>query len=121
MARFVKQRTQSDCAIAAVANATGSSYKEIKVLYGGSTRGGIHTTEIAWMLSKFGHWRHTRPRKPMVMADWIKRHRSGRYVLCMEIFLTGHAVAVVDGVVLGGYSEKWEITNYFTRSSDDFA
>ena len=113
---MIKQRNGSDCVIAAVANAAGVSYAAVKRVCG-STRGGLEEHEVDWLLSRFSGWRKTFPRKTVVVADWLRRHRMGRYVLVLDVSCfsqSAHAIACVDGEVMGEYRAEWSISEYYT-------
>lgn len=97
----MKQRTKSDCAIAAIATATGMSYARVRRTCG-STRGGLYHHEIAWLLDELGvDWRCSPVRRVETAASWAGRHPKLRAVVCVrgEIFEEGgdHAMAAVDG------------------------
>jgi hypothetical protein len=112
----VKQRTGSDCCVAAVANAAGKSYAAVKRTCG-PIRGGLQYHELVWLLGEFGEWKETRPRKHPTLDDWAARNTKGRFVVILRSgFLDDfHAVAVVDGAIMGHYSPEWPVTNYFRR------
>lgn len=118
----VKQRNGSDCVIAAVANAVDVTYKEVRARFGGSVRGGLEYHEARWLLSEYGTWRETKPRNPRPIVEWVKRHPRGRYVLCLQSGFLGigdHAVACVDGVLMGHYSEDWPVVAYFRKEEEE--
>lgn len=110
---MVKQRTKNDCGIAAVANATGQTYKAVKEKFGKVDRGGMKIHELDWLLEQFAEWKKVRrPRKDQSAEAWAKKHKTGRYILYLNVsFLQyeGHAVAVVDGDVLGHHAEHWPV------------
>jgi hypothetical protein len=103
----------NDCGLAAVANAAGVPYREVKEVFGRLERGGMEFHELQWLLSRFGVWRHTRPRRPMTVAGWLPRHRQGRYVLLLDLIFRGHLIAAVDGVIHGEYADCWTVCDYF--------
>jgi hypothetical protein len=114
----MKQRTKSDCVIAALAIATGRSYREVKSTFG-RLRGGLEYHEIRWILSEFGTWRETRPRKLLGLESWLRRHRSGRYVVILKsgVIDDYHAIAAVDGRLIGEYADDWPVGLYFHLTS----
>lgn len=115
---FVKQRNGSDCAIAAIANATGSTYKYVRSLYPGRIQGGIYDHEIRWIMYKyFPNFKYVKSRSPLKeLKEWVKKHGRGNYVviltgrLCDE---SAHAVAVIDGEIVGDYYNSSEVYYYF--------
>jgi len=113
---MVKQRGKNDCGIAAIANATGQSYKSIKKRFGKMDRGGMQLHEIDWLLNEFGTWKERRgPRFTTSVTQWAKRRKTGKYVVLlntlgwMNLSPELHAVAVVDGQVMGHFAEKWHV------------
>jgi hypothetical protein len=114
----VRQRNKSDCCIAAVANAIGISYAEVKRVCG-SSRGGLADHELKWLIGEFSDWRETVPRRVLSIDEWLRRHRSGRYVLVLYVYYgESHAIACVDGQLMGHYSTEWPIVQYFTLLDD---
>lgn len=123
--REVRQRGGSDCAIAAIANAVGVSYRMVKTLYG-RISDGLDSEDIYWLLSRFGECHEIEPRRRPKMSEWLKRHQTGRFVVS---FITGidimnlaydlHAVAVVDGRIMGVYHEGWLICSYHRIELED--
>ena len=110
---MTKQRNESDCCVASVANAVGVSYKTVKDRFGRLDRGGMQHHELNWILSEFGEWRYTQPRKLVPIVDWVRRHKEGRYVVILDQLFSAHAVAVVDGKVIGEYAESWRVNAYW--------
>lgn len=84
----------------------------------GGIRGGLEKHELVWLLNEFGKWKHTVPRKKPSVAEWLKRHQHGKYVLIqdapMRFFGIVHAFAAVDGQLLGDYSEEHVVLSYYT-------
>lgn len=116
MKRAVKQRNGSDCAIAAVANAVGTSYAAVRRAYPDSVRGGLEDGDIDYLAGQFGDWRYTNCRKYVELDYWLRRHREGRYVLVIStgfFGVTDHAVAVIDGRVVGEYTPTWNVSSYW--------
>lgn len=114
----MKQRTKSDCVIAALANARGVPYTKVKKVFG-SLRGGMDLHEVRWILSEFGTWRGTRPKKLLDLDRWLRRHRTGRYVVILKsgVIDDYHAIAAVDGTLVGEYAECWPVALYFRLTS----
>lgn len=94
---MIRQRQKSDCAVAAIAMATGNSYRAVKKVCG-STRGGLEIAEIEVVLWEFGKWRRYRPRKLVTIREFVKRFPRA-VVIISRCFFEGHCIAVVDGVV----------------------
>lgn len=113
---MVRQRGKNDCVIAAVANAVGTSYAAVKRICG-SCRGGLENHEIRWLLSEFGAWKETRCRKMITLESFLKRNPAGKYVVSQNqmgwLFGCDHAIAIVDGVVLGEYNPTHPIDIYW--------
>jgi hypothetical protein len=117
---MVGQRNKSDCCIAALANAAGVPYAAVKRAFGVLERGGMTYGQLCWILGQFGEWKEVRPRRRPTVAEWLRRHRTGRHVLVLGSGLLGeafHCVACVDGEVTGKYAEGWPVTNYFTLTA----
>lgn len=115
---MVKQRNNSDCGIAAVANATGKSYAEVKKRFG-NVRGGMKSHELEWILFEFGNWKVVRTNANRTLDQWLKRKSKGTYVVSIHSKCLfdefGHAVAVKDGKVLGEYNPKWFVYEYYKK------
>lgn len=111
----VKQRHGSDCAIAAVANAAGITYKAVKERFGRIDPGGLTFHEIQWIAAEFGLTQRIRVRKRQSIKEWVVRHARGTYVLVLDEIFTGHAVAVVDGTIHGHFIESSAVTMVLTR------
>ena len=111
MPRVIRQRQRSDCVVAAIANALGLSYSTVKEVCG-STRGGLALHEIEWLAGEFGQWRSISPRLGKPLRDWARKHPTGRYVVSLGTFLAAHAVAVVDGEILGECNESLDVCHY---------
>lgn len=119
--RPVRQRGKNDCCVAAVANAAGVSYAAVKKALG-TYRRGLEGHELGWLLSEFGTWHEVRPRRPPLVSEWLPRHPSGRFVLVLHsgfLLDQGHAIAAVDGVVMGEYAESWPVVRYFMGVNND--
>jgi hypothetical protein len=82
--RGVRQRNGSDCVIAAVANAVGTTYKAVRAAWADTTRGGLTPGEIEYLLGRFGNWRTTFPRRPYGLGKWLKLHPAGRFVILVD-------------------------------------
>lgn len=106
-------RNNSDCCIAAIASATGVSYAKIKRQYGRLDRGGIPLNAVYGLLLAFAPAREVIPRKPVTLPQWLTRHPKGRYVVLCDGIFSAHAVAVVNGTVIGEVSPEWTIERYF--------
>ncbi len=74
--------------------------------------------DLGWLLSNFGEWKETRHRKDPKVSDWITKHKIGRYVLILWVFFDSHAIAVVDGKILGHYEDEWPILSSYRHVSD---
>lgn len=101
--RTVKQRGKSDCAIAAIANASGQHYSAVKKVCG-PIRDGLSLADVTWLAGKFGGIDFRRYPKPKTRAQWDRERRPGRYVLLMlsdPCLGDLHAVASVDGEIIG--------------------
>lgn len=96
--KHILQRNKSDCAIAAVAQVTGKTYGRIKKICG-PNRGGLDSHEILWLLSHFGSWRQTIPRKNYTLREWKKKHPTCVVSIGYMFDVAGHALSIVDGVV----------------------
>jgi hypothetical protein len=98
----VKQRTQSDCFIAALATATGASYKAVKGTFG-DLRGGVELHEAKWIAAKFGNWRFVRFRNKRTVASFIEQFPFATAILWLEPRTIGtddgHAIVVENGEV----------------------
>lgn len=117
---MVKQRHNSDCGIAAVANACGVPYKKVKERFGRIDRGGILYHELVWILSEFGDFKEIRVRRPVTLEHWLTRHKEGTFVLVLHKFLDDfHAVAVVNGEVMGHCSPQWTVGNSFRLQTSE--
>jgi hypothetical protein len=127
---MVTPRELNDCVVVAVANATSTTYDEVKSRCSQMGFFGLDFDGTRRLIGDFGKWKETTPRKSPTVAQWIKRHRRGNYVLILRVETlivltpfgisgvhTHPAVAVVDGQVMGTYEEDWPITNYFKRVS----
>jgi hypothetical protein len=99
---MVRQRQASDCVVAALARVVGKSYAAVRRVCG-TTRGGLETHEVEWLLGEFGTWRTYRPRREMTAQEWATRNPHARAVLVVESMELAsgkvHAVSAVDGVV----------------------
>lgn len=76
--------------------------------------------ELRWLLSEFGSWTETRPRKLPSLEVWLKRHKTGTFVLFLAsnpFVNAAHAVAVVEGVVSDpSANPNWPVQVYFRKS-----
>jgi hypothetical protein len=116
--RGVRQRNGSDCVIAAVANAVGTTYKAVRAAWADTTRGGLTPGEIEYLLGRFGNWRTTFPRRPYDLGRWLKLHPAGRFVIIVDnnpFLPTTHALAVKNGWVFGDHDKGWPVVCYFTH------
>lgn len=113
MSRVLKQRNGSDCAIAAVANAVGTAYAAVRRMWGSSVRGGLDDGDIDWLAGEFGGWHYTSVRKPYHIDRWLKRHSQGRYILVITCPWDSHAIAAVEGKILGEHNPDWLVRSYW--------
>lgn len=114
--RALKQRTKSDCGIVAVAHVTGWSYAKVKQMFG-ILRGGMEIHEIDWLLSNYGDYRPTKARRTVRLEDWLKRHKTGSYVVVAATIWDSHAIAVIDGAVYGECNPKRIVTHHWKKVS----
>ncbi len=109
----MKQRTNTDCGIVAVALLAGKSYKAVKDVCGPCK--GLYPHEVEWLLTEFfEEVKRVRVRKTQTLDEWVKRHKKGRYLVATGSFLTGHAVAVIDGeahnaIPTWGVDRVWKV------------
>jgi len=111
--RMVKQRNNSDCCIASIANAVGVPYAVVKERFGKLDRGGMQPHELRWILGEFGEWHFTKIKNPVPISRWVQHHQAGRFVLVLDKIFTAHAVAVVDGQIIGDSSPEWKVVEYY--------
>jgi hypothetical protein len=112
---MVRQKNKSDCGIAAVANAVGISYRAVKERFGRMDRGGMLYHELVFIINEFGEWKRLRLRKGTDgkfprLADWVAKHKTGRYFVLVGRLLEFHAAAVVEGEIMGAWPDDY-ITN----------
>lgn len=115
MTHFVRQRTQSDCVIAAVANATGTAYRKVKSVFGRVPRGGVEYHELRWLLSEFGEWHEVKPRRQRRVSEWLRLHTTKTYVAILRSGIVDefHAIAIVGDSVYGDFAESWRVVLYY--------
>lgn len=97
-----KRSGKTDCGIRAVANALGLPYMIVKRRFG-RLRNGMEFGELEWLLSEFATWKLWRQRLRITPAEWVARHDSGRHILVLEELADHHALAVVNGQLIGRY------------------
>lgn len=112
----IRQRTKSDCAIVAIANATAKSYREVRQIIAEPIRGGLHSRDIEYVLRELGvEFSRVRIRRknggdsPEVFAA---RKPVGSYVItisCCSFFASYHAIACVNGHLIGDYNREWKV------------
>ena len=112
----MKQRTNSDCGIVAVAVVTDRSYNSVRTTFG-SCRDGMAPHELEWLLTELGFVAHrVRVRKKnQTLEEWITTHCTGRYIVSTGSTIYSHAVAVVDGTAMNArlswyVYHVWKIT-----------
>jgi len=105
--QYAKARTISnehnDCAVIATSVAVNKPYDAVHAVYaaaGRKHRRGSTITMMDESLANLAAAADTaRPAKArqggVTLAQWIAAHRTGRYVVAV----TGHAIAVIDGVI----------------------
>ena len=122
--KIVKQRNGSDCAIAAVANCAGQSYRTVRTTLGDVTiRGGLSYQDTSWLLSQFGDVRPFRVCGYPHISEWAgKKTRIGkRFVVMVKAGFCDddyHYVAVVDGEIIGHCQADWPVTDVFEFSGE---
>jgi hypothetical protein len=97
-----KQRTQSDCVLAAVATIAGVSYKKVKEHFGHVPRGGIEPHETYWLMGCYGKWKRSPIRSSLRANEWAARWPQRRALLLVDDGCypgNQHAVAAIDGRV----------------------
>lgn len=110
---MVRSRNKSDCGIVAVASVAGVSYAKVKETYGRLDRGGMLPHELEWILSQFCDWRFLKRSRNRLLSAWTAKHATGKYVVVLDCLTHQHAIAVINGQILGEYGESWEISRIY--------
>jgi len=99
--------------IAAIANATGKSYRLVRQTYGRSVRGGLNSDEGYWLVNQFGDWRKYTPRKRITIAEFAKKHPMA-VVSVAYAWGEAHAIAIKDGVLIdsAGAADSIRLVGY---------
>lgn len=113
---MTKQHTMSDCAIAAIANVTGVSYHAVKKRYG-RCDDGLTQDDITALLGE--QWRLVRPRRPRTLAEFLAANIVGRFVVVTRSRMpwvdADHAVAVIDGEIIGTHRLTNGVAYYYVE------
>lgn len=111
------RKAVGDCAVRAVAKATGKSWEEVYAMLSleGFLRGDLPNADSVWgaYLRRHGFQRHMLPDTCpdcYTVADFAADHPAGVYVLSMP---GRHVVSVVDGDYCDSWDSGGEVPTYF--------
>ena len=106
----------NDCAFRAISAATGISLTRLHKVFGPMPRGGLLSSEIQWLIDELNFENKLTKSKSNSLDSWIRYHRKGTFVVCLGSSFLGnenHAVAVVDGNVVGHYQSHWPVIEHW--------
>lgn len=102
-----------DCTVCALANASGLDYSVCHIIMEqtGRKQNGFANMMFGleeWRRERFGtferistHQDHFSSQRNMTVAQFVKKHSSGRFIIRIgSLFGTSHVMAVVDGVLI---------------------
>ncbi|MFL5330024.1 MAG: hypothetical protein ACJ8C4_14055 [Gemmataceae bacterium] len=114
------KKSKVDCVVTAVANAIGVAYQAVSASAGKFPPEGLGYKNLIELMKHFGQWKQTNPARSPTIEEWLRRHKAGQYILVMASgFVPGcHALAAVDGDILGQHDPSWPIASYFTLLSE---
>ena len=97
----IKQKHNSDCVIAAVASLLELPYSTERKAWNGTTRYGLTTNDIAWLLRELKHpiKRAYYTRKEVPVEQWLKRNQKARGLASIYTPNGSHAFVIENGVV----------------------
>lgn len=107
---------KNDCAFRAISAVTGISLARLHKTFGPMPRGGLLSSEIQWLIDEVNFENKLTKSKSNSLDSWIHYHRKGKFVVSLGSSFLGnemHAVAVVDGKVVGHYQSNWPVIEYW--------